>query len=267
MVRSYSLCDAPHVTDQYHIAVKREADSRGGSASLHEQVRVGDVLRAAPPRNAVELVAPAKAYLFIAGGIGITPTLSMIRTLAADELAPPWKLVYLGRDPDGMAFLDELRGHGKRVTVHYSGGDVAERFDPWPLLEKPNTAELYCCGPRALMEAVRDMTGHWSTQRVHFESFVDGSTPRPDDRPFRVRLARSGAELDVPVGTSILAALRAHGCKVSSSCESGSCGSCRTRLLSGTADHRDMVLLPEEMDSQIMVCVSRAQGDLLELDL
>jgi phthalate 4,5-dioxygenase reductase subunit len=152
------------------------------------------------------------------------------------------------------------------VIVHHDGGDPARAFDLWPLLEKPGPGHLYCCGPRPLMDAVRDMTGHWPGGRVHFESFVDGAAARPDDRPFAVRLARSGRVLEVPVGRSLLQVLRDAGVEVPSSCESGTCGSCRTTLLAGTADHRDLVLFPEEHATAIMVCVSRACGGELVID-
>lgn len=268
LLRKYSLCNSPAERHRYLIAVKREEGSRGGSASMHEQAREGDVLPTSRPDNAFPLVDKARAYLFIAGGIGITPILSMIRSFG--ELPPaPWKLVYLSREPDDTAFLQELQGVELRrqVTVHHDLGDPQRQFDLWPLLEKPNSAHLYCCGPRGLMESVRDMTGHWSSGNVHFESFVDGSAARPHDVPFEVVFARSGVTATVGVGESILAAARAHGCEVSSSCESGTCGTCRTGLLEGRADHRDMVLLPEEMDSQIMVCVSRAHTPRLVVDL
>jgi len=268
LLRKYSLCSDPAERHRYVIAVKREPDSRGGSASLHEQAQVGDVLPTSVPDNAFPLVDKARAFLFIAGGIGITPILSMIRSFG--ELPPaPWKLVYLTRHAEDTPFLEELqRPELKRnIIVHHTRGDPQREFDLWPLLEKPNTAHLYCCGPRRLMESVRDMTGHWSTANVHFESFVDGTAAQPDDRPFTVRLARTGVEFEVPVGESILSRARAHGCQVASSCEAGTCGTCRTRLLEGQADHRDMVLLPEEMDSQIMVCVSRAKSPRLVVDL
>jgi phthalate 4,5-dioxygenase reductase subunit len=118
------------------------------------------------------------------------------------------------------------------------------------------------------MDAVRDMTGHWPTSTVHFESFSNpAAAPRSDDKPFTVRLARSGAVVPVPAGVSILDALREHGCRVSASCESGTCGTCRTNLLAGEADHRDLVLLEHERADQIMVCVSRATSPELLLDL
>lgn len=267
-LRKYSLCNDPSETHRYVIAVKREEHGRGGSLSMHADLKVGDVLPTSVPENAFPLVEDSRGYLFIAGGIGVTPILSMIRSFG--ELAPaPWKLIYLTRSPEFAAFADELRqaGDARAVRIHHDQGDSAKAFDLWPLLEKPNSAHVYCCGPRPLMDAVRDMTGHWSPQYVHFESFNEGGSPKPDDKPFTVRLARTGVEFEVPVGKSILDSVREHGCAAPSSCESGTCGTCRTGLLEGTADHRDMVLLDDEMDRQIMICVSRAKSERLVLDL
>lgn len=268
LLRKYSLCNAPEERHRYVITVKREELSRGGSASMHDDLKVGDTLPTSLPDNAFPLVDNAKAYLFIAGGIGITPLLSMIRSFG--DLAPaPWKLIYLSRFANTTAFLDELGQPEwkKNVKIHHSEGLPDQEFDLWPALEKPNTAHVYCCGPRPLMEAVRDMTGHWSPKNIHFESFDEGGKTLPNDKAFQVRLARSGQRFEVPVGMSILGAMRAHGCNTASSCESGTCGTCRTGLLEGEADHRDMVLMPEEMDSHIMVCVSRAKSAELVLDL
>ena len=159
--------------------------------------------------------------------------------------------------------LDE--GPAKR---HHDHGDPARSLDLWPVFEKPvSGAHVYCCGPQGLMDSVRDMTGHWSTSAVHFEAFADGSTPRPEDVPFTVKIEKTGEVLDVPVGVSILEALRNAGHPVPSSCESGSCGSCRTRLVSGDVDHRDFVLTPGEYATDIMVCVSRAKTTELVLEL
>ena len=267
-MRKYSLCNDPAERDRYVITVKRDDAGQGGSISMHEDVEEGDTLPTSVPDNAFPLVDRAKGYLFIAGGIGITPILSMIRSFG--ELPPaPWKLFYLTRSPATSAFLDELSRPElkKQVRIHHDEGDPARTFDLWPALEKPNTAHVYCCGPRPLMEAVRDMTGHWSPAHVHFESFNEGGGVRPDDQPFKVRLARSGVDYEVPVGQSILSVLREHGGDTASSCESGTCGTCRTGLLAGEADHRDMVLMPEEMERQIMICVSRARSPELVLDL
>lgn len=265
-LRKYSLCNDPAERQRYVITVKRDDRGQGGSVSMHDDAREGDTLPTSLPDNAFALVDKAKAYLFIAGGIGITPILSMIRSFG--ELPPaPWKLFYLSRSPETTAYLDELAGLGRHVKIHHTHGDPTRSFDLWPALEKPNTAHVYCCGPRPLMESVRDMTGHWSPRNVHFESFNEGGGVKPDDKPFKVRLARSGSAFEVPVGKSILAALREHGGRCASSCESGTCGTCRTTLLEGEADHRDMVLMPEEMASQIMICVSRAKTAQLVLDL
>ena len=265
-LRKYSLCNDPAERHRYIISVKRDAGGQGGSVSMHDEAHEGDILPTSLPDNAFALAGSAKGYLFIAGGIGITPILSMIRSFG--ELPPaPWKLHYLTRSPESTAYRDELAGLGKHVRIHHDHGDASKSFDLWPALEKPNTAHIYCCGPRPLMESVRDMTGHWSPSNVHFESFNEGGGVRPDDQPFKVRLAKTGLAFEVPVGKSILAALREHGGNCASSCESGTCGTCRTGLVSGTADHRDMVLMPEEMKMHIMVCVSRAKSAELVLDL
>ena len=264
-LRKYSLCNSPADRLRYVIAVKRDAAGQGGSVSMVDDARAGDILPTSLPDNAFPLVEHARRYLLIAGGIGITPILSMIRSFG--ELPPaPWSLHYLTRSPETTGFLEELGAPAlrKQVKIHHDHGDPANSLDLWPVLEKPNTGHIYCCGPRPLMESVRVMTGHWSPGNVHFESFNEGGGVRPDDRSFVVRLSRSGAAFAVPVGKSILETLREHGHNSPSSCESGTC---RTGLLSGQADHRDMVLMPEQMDSQIMICVSRARSDELVLDL
>jgi phthalate 4,5-dioxygenase reductase component len=268
-MRKYSLCNDPAERDRYVIAVKRDAGGRGGSMSLVDEAKPGDVLEVGAPENAFPLVADAPAYVFVAGGIGITPILAMIRALEAQGVAS-WKLYYLARTPATTPFVDELGApdFAGRVRIHYDHGDPARSFDLWPVFEKPGRAHVYCCGPRALMDAVRDMTGHWPAKAIHFESFVDGvAMARPEDRPFVVRLARAGAEVPVPAGVTILEALRTAGHRVPSSCEAGTCGSCRTALLAGEAEHRDLVLTPDEQAGHIMVCVSRARSDLLVLDL
>ncbi len=268
-VRKYSLCNDPAERHRYVIAVKRVAAGRGGSVSMVDDAREGDLLGVSEPENAFRMSRGARSYLFIAGGIGITPILSMIRSLQQQPDAR-WRLLYLTRSAAGTPFVDELRSldMGDRVRVHHDEGDPARALDLWPWLEKPQADQhIYCCGPRPLMDAVRDMTGHWAAGRVHFESFTDGSVPRKDDHAFMVHLARSLKTVAVPVGRSILEAVRSAGCQVAASCESGTCGTCRTGLLAGVADHRDMVLMPEEQASQIMVCVSRAMRNDLTLDL
>lgn len=265
-LRKYSLCNDPLERDRYVIGVRREAGGRGGSVSLVDETKVGDELLVSPPRNDFPLVKSAAGYVFIAGGIGITPIRSMIRHLK--NTGGRFKLYYLTRSPEMTAFREELSGPEFRgqVTIHHDRGDPDRAFDLWPVLEQPKGQQVYCCGPRALMEAVRDMSGHWSSSAVHFEAFAEPPRSTPEDKPFRVRLARSGDTIEVPVGTTILEALRAHGHQVPSSCESGSCDTCRTKLVEGEADHRDLVLAEHERDTNIMVCVSRARSEELVID-
>lgn len=268
MLRKYSLCSDPNDLSRYAIAVKRDPNGQGGSVSMVEEVCEGGILPTSMPDNAFPLVDSKAGYIFIAGGIGITPILSMIRSFG--ELPPaPWKLYYFTQSPETTAFRAELTAPELRnnVVIHHDCGDADQAFDLWPVLERPSAKHVYCCGPRGLMEAVRDMAGHWNSTNIHFESFVQGGAPKKDDKPFTVALASSKREFEVPVGKSILEVLRANGCDVRASCESGTCGTCRTRLLEGAADHRDMVLMPDEMDDQIMICVSRARSERLVLDL
>lgn len=268
-VRKYSLCNDPAERHRYVVAVKRDPAGRGGSVSMVDEAHKGNVLSVSEPENAFAMSRGARSYLFIAGGIGITPILSMIRSLR-DQPDASWRLLYLTRSPAGTPFIDELRAidAGGQVRVHHDGGDPSRALDLWPWLEKPLTSQhVYCCGPRPLMDVVKDMSGHWAAGRVHFESFTDGSIPRKNDHAFMVHLARSQTTVAVPVGRSILDAVRSAGCQIAASCESGTCGTCKTGLLAGRADHRDMVLMPHEHASRIMVCVSRAVGGELTLDL
>lgn len=267
MRRNYSLCSDPAETSHYQIAVKRDERGRGGSVSMSDGVQAGQQLLVSSPRNNFELAERAGSFLFVAGGIGITPILSMMRHLkrGGDR---PFKLYYCTRDADSTAFIPELTAEfGDSVTVHHDNGDIDQALDLWPVLEKPSGAHVYCCGPKGLMESVEDMSGHWPSGTVHFESFGVNAKAFAENQPFRVKLDKTQQTLDVPVDKSILETLRAYGLRVPSSCESGTCGSCKTRLLAGEAEHRDMVLSDEDKNDHIMVCVSRGKSPELVLDL
>jgi phthalate 4,5-dioxygenase reductase component len=268
LIRKFSLANDPAERDRYVIAVKRETTGRGGSISFIDETKTGDQLMVSAPVNDFGLPRNAQAFLFIAGGIGITPIMSMIRYLQSAE-GKQFKLYYCTRSPEATAFAEELNApelKGK-VKIHHDQGDPAQALDLWPVLEqRKNREHLYCCGPRSLMQAVRDMTGHWSSTSVHFEAFSEAETHKPDDKPFTVKLAKSGEVIEVSTETTILEALRARGHEVPSSCESGTCGTCRTKLLSGEADHRDLVLAEHERGSNVMICVSRARSPQLVID-
>ena len=259
--RSYSLCGPVGARDHWAIAVKREGRGRGGSISLIDSVHEGDELAVRGGDNLFPLDTEARTHILIAGGIGLTPLYAMAQTLALTP-ASRFHLYVCSRDADSTAFLSELQQAPWRdqVTLHHDAGDPAQSLDLWPVLETPSEAHVYCCGPQGLMDSVRDMSGHWPTSAVHFESFGADTQPRDDDQPFEVVLQRSGKQLSVGARQSLLDALRGHGVQVPSSCESGTCGSCKVGLLAGQADHRDYVLLPEESDTHLMACVSRAKG-------
>ncbi|HZT26544.1 MAG TPA: PDR/VanB family oxidoreductase [Pseudolabrys sp.] len=267
LMRKYSLCNDPAERDRYQVAIKREDNGRGGSISLIDSVKAGDRLMVTPPVNDFGLPPRAQDFLFIAGGIGITPIMAMIRELSAQ--GKRFRLYYCTRSPETTAFAQELSApeFAGRVTIHHDQGEAARSLDLKPVLaERRNREHLYCCGPRPLMEAVRRMTDHWSPTAVHFEAFSEAETHKPDDKPFRVRLARTGKVLEVPIDKTVLEVLREAGLEVPSSCETGTCGTCRTKLLAGEADHRDLVLAEHERADTIMICVSRAHSGEITLD-
>ena len=267
LLRKYSLCNDPAERDRYLVAVKREANGRGGSSNLIDKVKAGDTLMVAAPVNDFGLPPRAQDFLFIAGGIGITPIMAMIREVRAHNKR--FRLFYCTRSPETTAFRDELSAPEFKdsVTIHYDGGDPARALDLKPILaERKNREHMYCCGPRPLMEAVRAMTDHWSSAAVHFEAFSEAETHKATDKAFKVKLARSGDVIDVPTTKTILEALREHGLDVPSSCETGTCGTCRTKLLAGEADHRDLVLAEHERGDNIMICVSRAKSNEITID-
>ncbi len=235
---------------------------------MADDVHEGVLLAISAPRNNFELHPRAEKILLIAGGIGITPILSMMRHLKAQGHAD-FKLIYCTRNAQSTAFLPELTApeFSQHVQLHHDHGDINNAFDFWPVFETPTKAHVYCCGPRGLMDAVADMSGHWPSGSVHFESFgVDASTYAANTA-FTVHLQKTGITLAIAADQTILQALRGAGLRVASSCESGTCGSCKTGLIAGEVEHRDMVLSSEEKADHIMVCISRAKSPELVLDL
>jgi phthalate 4,5-dioxygenase reductase component len=271
LTRNYSLYNAPHDDQRYCIAVKRESredGGGGGSIDMVDELHEGMTLRSSTPTNAFALREDAQNVLLIAGGIGITPLLSMANQLLHTQAAT-FRLLYLTRAPEYTAFGTSLSASAlaPHLTLHHDYGDPAQAFDLWPLLEQPSNAHIYCCGPKPLMEAVRDMSGHWPNHQVHFESFGPSRQERLSNTAFEVLLEKTGKTIHVSAGETLLQCLRSNGIAVSSSCESGSCGACRTRLVAGQVDHRDYVLAPSEHTQYVMPCVSRAASTSITLDL
>ncbi|MFE7464153.1 PDR/VanB family oxidoreductase [Streptomyces sp. NPDC057499] len=263
LVRQYSLCGDPADPDTYTIATRLVEGGRGGSREVHERLREGEEVEVREPRNRFPLTE-APAYLFVAGGIGITPVLPMLRALAAS--GADWRLLYGGRSRASMPFLDEigrLDADGGRVTV--VAEDEAGRPDIAAALTDtaPGTA-VYCCGPEPLMDAVAAALP--PGRILHLERFT-ASGPSADATAFEVELRRSGRTVQVPADRSVLAAVREEVPYVSYSCEQGFCGTCRQRVVEGEADHRDELLTESERADTMLICVSRCRGPRLVLDL
>jgi ferredoxin-NADP reductase len=264
--RQYSLCGDPADHHEYRVGVLRDPNGRGSSLAVHDRLQAGDVVRIRGPRNNFELV-PAPRYLFIAGGIGITPILTMVA--AAEAAGAQWRLVYGGRQRASMAFLDELAGYGDRVTV--CPQDETGLLDLDTLLGTPQAGTLvYCCGPEPLLNAVEQRCATWPRRALHVERFSAKPLTAPARaEAFEVVLARSELTLTVPPDRSILDVVDEAGVGVLSSCAEGTCGTCETPVLDGEPDHRDSVLDEDERQAGacMMICVSRSRSPRLVLDL
>ncbi|MFI5777323.1 PDR/VanB family oxidoreductase [Nocardia sp. NPDC051570] len=261
LTRQYSLCGSPADRDGYRIGVLRERRSRGGSEYVHSFLRPGQRLRITEPRNNFPLVA-ADRYLFIAGGIGITPILPMIEQVGAR----PWRLAYCGRSVDSLAFLDELTTHSGHVDVFADGNRLA--LTALLAEPRPGTA-VYACGPESLLAGVEEAMTGWPTGSLHLERFAARPKPVLPNHEFEVVCARSGRTVTVPVDRSTLDVLQDNGIPVEGSCREGVCGTCQVRVLDGTPDHRDDILSDAERvaGDRMFVCVSRCAGSRLVLDV
>jgi ferredoxin-NADP reductase len=266
-VRQYSLSGDPADPGVYRIAVLREPDGRGGSRRVHDELHPGDTVLIRGPRNHFPLAACA-AYVFVAGGIGITPLLPMIRRVAGSGAS--WQVHYAGRSLARMAYLDELAGLGAGPdAVHVAPSSEGARIDLDAVLgAAPTGASVYCCGPASLITAA-EAAAHRYGLAYRAERFVPADRADTVDGPFGVRLATSGLDLDVPVGRSLLEVLLDAGIDVPSSCEEGTCGTCEVGVLDGVPDHRDSILTAQEQAAgdRMYVCVSRSCTARLVLDL
>lgn len=264
-VRQYSLCGDPSDRMTYRVGVREVEDGRV-SRVIHHELRPGMLIAVGVPRNNFPLIASSR-YLFVAGGIGITPMLPMMRE--ATRAGIPWTLLFCTRRVDEAPFLEEARALGGEVHLHVS--EAGTRLDVAARLSVAQTdTVLYCCGPERLMEAVEAATSAWPEGSVRFEWFAPRS--RPEDEKsgaFHVVCAQSGATLSVPPEKSVLEVLTEAGFDVPRSCEQGVCGTCECRVLEGEVDHRDSILSASERagNAAMMVCVSRAKGGRLVLDI
>lgn len=263
--RQYSLCGDRWDPGRYRIGVLREPGGRGGSAYVHDELDVGDEVGVGGPRNNFPLV-PSPEYLFVAGGIGITPLLPMVHQ--AELLGARWRLLYGGRHRASMAFLAELAAYGDRVLVRPQ--DEYGLLDLAGFVGAPRPdVKIYACGPAPLLDAIERVCEPWPPHTLRTERFVADAGAPARTKPFEVELVRSGLLVTVPPSTSVLDAVAGAGVEVLSSCRQGTCGTCETTVLAGRPEHRDAILEDHERaaDDCMFVCVSRSLSDRLVLDL
>nr|WP_244201317.1 PDR/VanB family oxidoreductase [Paraburkholderia rhynchosiae] len=272
LVRQYSLCGDPRERRRYLIAVLRVADSRGGSAALHERVHAGDLLEIGMPVNQFALDEMAPRSLLLAGGIGITPILGMAERLA--RCHADFELHYFGRSRSRAAFVQQLMRapFASRVQFHFTDERSGQRFDVERLLasQSPGT-HLYVCGPAGFIDAVLCAARKrgWTERQLHWERFAS-SAPKPKaPHAFDVQLASTGKVYRIPEHKSVAVSLAEHGIRIPTSCEQGVCGSCVTRVIAGEVEHLDCVLtaVQRERHGHFTPCCSRAKGGLLVLDI
>ncbi|WP_252108042.1 MULTISPECIES: PDR/VanB family oxidoreductase [unclassified Halomonas] len=271
LVRQYSLCNHSDDRDRYLIGVLRDANSRGGSYAMHDELQVGDLVQISAPKNHFPL-KPAEHTLLLAGGIGITPLLCMAERLAHTDGG--FELHYCTRSQERTAFYLRLQdsSFAERVHFHFDDGDASQHLNLDALLGEPSAdTHVYVCGPKGFIDAVMTTckASGWPEDQVHTEYFSGADTSNEDDGSFEVRIASSGASFTVPADKTVHQVLAENGIEVMVSCEQGVCGTCLTRVLEGEPDHRDLYLEEHEhaANDQFTPCCSRAKSSVLVLDL
>lgn len=271
MMRSYSLSNGPGPRRTLRLTVARDANSRGGSTYMHDKLRVGQILEISKPRNNFDLDEQGALSVFIAGGIGVTPFIPMITRL--NQIGKPWRLHYCTRNRERAALIDEIEqlaadGPGDFLPNY---DDTDGIFDLAGTLDSlPQHAHVYCCGPSSMLDTFRNgaQKAGIPSDQVHFEYFST-DTVSATEGGFVVALQKSGSEITVQPGETILQALVKHGINIPYSCEEGICGACETHVIEGTPDHRDMILTDQEKAASktMMVCCSGSKSPRLVLDL
>ncbi|HEY1153855.1 MAG TPA: PDR/VanB family oxidoreductase [Pseudolabrys sp.] len=265
IMRQYSLCGDPNDTSRYRVGIRSVS---GGLSSqfVHRKLRPGEVIKVSAPRNNFPLI-DADRYLFVAGGIGVTPLIPMMQ--AASARNKPWTLLYCNKRDTDAPFLDEIRALGGTLSLHSS--EAGTRLDVQQRLgQVEENTVVYCCGPERLMTAVEEATAAWPADTVRFEWFTPRSRPADEvSGSFEVVCEQSGLTVTVPPEKSVLEALNDAGIPVPCSCQQGICGTCEVRVIDGEVDHRDSILSSSERaaNQTMMTCVSRAKGARLVLDI
>jgi ferredoxin-NADP reductase len=266
LLRSYSLMNDEAERDRYVCGIGLDRNSRGGSAFVHDQVHDGTSLTISAPKNLFPLVEAAERSVLIAGGIGVTPLISMARRLNA--LGRKWMIYYCARSRAIGPFFEEVEGLGPQIITHFDDEMEGRFFDlPAAIAVAPTGAHFYCCGPSPMINAFEAATAGVPRERVHLERFASDEAPATGGG-FTVELVKSGLTLRISEGKTILETLEDAGVDVPFSCLAGICGSCATKVLEGIPDHRDMILTDREKsrNDQMMICCSGSKSDRLVLD-
>ena len=268
VVRQYSLTEARSNPVSYTVGVKRDPASRGGSRYIHDELRVGRILKISAPRNNFALKEDASHTVLIAGGIGITPIRCMVQRLLERERS--FALHYACRSRADAAFLNELRDVAG-ASFHFDDESEGRFLDVAGIVAAASKdAHLYCCGPTPMLNAFEAATKDWPRAQIHVEYFTPKTEPAKAKKGgFTVELARSGQEFFIPEGRSILEVLLDEGVDVDYSCELGICGACEQRVISGTPEHRDSILSEEEQaeNKRVMICCAGCKSERLVLDM
>ncbi len=265
--RCYSILSSSNENRFYEIAVRREPDGRGGSNFIHDHLRAGTLINAKLPRNEFPLFPLGQHTVLVAGGIGITPILSMVNELVHKKSS--FEIHYSARTKQTMGFLDQVKDlAGDRARLYFSKEPGQKKLDLKVIMNSvnPNT-HLFICGPVGMIEAARNLADelNWDPARIHFESF--GASPSTKDRSIKVKLVKSGGTVKVKPTQSILDALIEANISVPYDCKRGECGMCATNVIKGEVEHRDVFLNKQERTQQMCICVSRAKGEALTLDI
>ena len=274
-IRQYSLCGDPGDRKRYLIAVLRDSRGTGGSIDLHERLHTQREVFVGKPRNNFPINKEAKHHLMLAGGIGVTPMLSMIYELGKDS--DNFTMHYCTKSLKHTAFQPELSDlvDKGRVIFHHDQGIPGDGLDIEKLLKNHEIGtHLYYCGPPGFMGAVEKFSSHWPEDSVHYEYF--GAPKKPveikkdvekSSDGFQIKIASSSATYSVPENKTIIEVLAENGIQVEMSCNTGLCKTCALKYLEGEVDHRDVVLSKKEQAEYITPCVSRAKSGVLVLDL
>lgn len=266
MMRQYSLTTVQGDGKAYIVGIKRDRASRGGSIWIHDNLKVGQIVKIGGPRNNFPLDESAAHTVLVAGGIGVTPIRCMAQQLI--NSGKSWSMFYSCRDRSEATFLDELSAR-KEVTLHFDAEANGKFLDMKAIVAgAPADTHFYCCGPLPMLGAFEDATKDLPREQVHVEYFTAKESAATEGG-YTVVLKKSGQEIQVPAGKTILQVLRDAGVNVMYSCEEGVCGACETVVVSGTPDHRDNILTDAERTASktMMICCSGAKSERLVLDM